>query len=151
MRPRLFCGVRGRSSKKAQNFNSWSASFVTVAQTVPARPSATSKPTSSRLLRAPSMQSRQATHERTDGILKMTDTPTSQTYLSLDDAFTFFNERLFGNRLPTCLITLQRHRSAYGFFWCEKFGRRNHVDDGMIPTGGAAAVEPGFRKTRSCP
>ena len=59
----------------------------------------------------------------------MNTTPTSQTYLSLDDAFTFFNERLFSSRLPSCLITLQRHRSAYGFFWHEKFGRRSDTDD----------------------
>jgi hypothetical protein len=54
----------------------------------------------------------------------VTSSPTTDTYLSLDDAFTFFNERLFGDRLPTCLITLQRHRSAYGYFWFEKFGQR---------------------------
>jgi predicted SprT family Zn-dependent metalloprotease len=59
----------------------------------------------------------------------MTSSPTTETYLSLDDAFTFFNARLFENRLPVCLITLQRHRSAYGFFWCDKFNRRADTED----------------------
>lgn len=59
----------------------------------------------------------------------MTATPTADTYISLDDAFAFFNARLFAGRLPTCLITLQRHKSAYGFFWAEKFGRKSAADD----------------------
>ena len=41
-----------------------------------------------------------------------TPNPTSKTYTSLDDAFAFFNARLFAGRLPACLITMQRSKSA---------------------------------------
>jgi predicted SprT family Zn-dependent metalloprotease len=42
--------------------------------------------------------------------------PTAITYKSLNDAYVFFNQRLFSGRLPPCLITMQRHRTAYGYF-----------------------------------
>lgn len=48
--------------------------------------------------------------------------PTQQTYKTLDDAFRFFNERLFGGRLPACLITMQRSKKAYGYFAGGRFG-----------------------------
>ena len=48
--------------------------------------------------------------------------PTTKTYKSLDDAFVFFNHRLFGGRLPSCLITIQRSRAAYGYFAGGRFG-----------------------------
>ncbi|WP_316173618.1 MULTISPECIES: SprT-like domain-containing protein [unclassified Bradyrhizobium] len=48
--------------------------------------------------------------------------PTGHTYGGFDKAYDFFNERLFGNELPRCLITLQRHKGALGFFAPERFG-----------------------------
>lgn len=51
--------------------------------------------------------------------------PTSRTYTSLDDAFGFFNRRLFDNRLPSCLITMQRSKTAYGYFAGDRFGSKD--------------------------
>ena len=36
-----------------------------------------------------------------------------------------FNKRLFGGRLPPCLITVRPHRGAYGYFSPERFGSRD--------------------------
>src|ERR1700678_2825699 len=52
-------------------------------------------------------------------------TPTTKTYKSLDDAFVFFNRRLFGGRLPAGLITMQRSKSAYGYFAGGRFGSKD--------------------------
>lgn len=51
----------------------------------------------------------------------MTD-PTRSTYDGLREAYDFFNRRLFGSRLPRCLITMQRHKTAYGYFAGGRFG-----------------------------
>jgi len=48
-------------------------------------------------------------------------TPTAVTYNDLNRAYAFFNERLFGDRLPPCLITLQRYKRARGYFCGERF------------------------------
>ncbi|MFL5252995.1 MAG: SprT-like domain-containing protein [Rhodopila sp.] len=47
--------------------------------------------------------------------------PTQRTYKTLDDAYRFFNERLFKGRLPGCLITMQRKKGTKGYFSSEKF------------------------------
>jgi predicted SprT family Zn-dependent metalloprotease len=52
-------------------------------------------------------------------------TPTQRTYKTLDDAYRFFNERLFGGKLPGCLITMQRSKQAYGYFAGGRFGSRD--------------------------
>jgi hypothetical protein len=54
----------------------------------------------------------------------MTD-PTRSTYQGLTEAYDFFNERLFGGRLPRCLITMQRQKGAYGYFAGKRFGTRD--------------------------
>jgi hypothetical protein len=51
--------------------------------------------------------------------------PTAHTYNGFDKAYDFFNERLFGGTLPRCLITMQRHKGALGFFAPERFGLRD--------------------------
>jgi predicted SprT family Zn-dependent metalloprotease len=43
-------------------------------------------------------------------------TPTRATYTEFDRAYDYFNKRLFGGSLPPCIITMQRHRKAYGYF-----------------------------------
>lgn len=48
--------------------------------------------------------------------------PTQRTYKTLDDAYRFFNGRLFGGKLPGCLITMQRSKKAYGYFAGGRFG-----------------------------
>lgn len=39
-----------------------------------------------------------------------------ETYQELYIAFDFFNHELFSNRLPQCLITLQREKHTYGYY-----------------------------------
>lgn len=52
--------------------------------------------------------------------------PTHRTYTSLDAAYDHFNRELFGGTLPACLITMQRHKGAYGYF---SGGRFASTDD----------------------
>ncbi len=43
--------------------------------------------------------------------------PTQETYSQFYKAYTYFNKALFSNRLTPCIITLQRQRGSYGYFW----------------------------------
>src|SRR3954462_13794742 len=47
--------------------------------------------------------------------------PTTLTYTSLNTAYDYLNRELFSGILPPCLITIQRHTGAYGFFSGERF------------------------------
>jgi hypothetical protein len=49
--------------------------------------------------------------------------PTRETYSQLQEAYDYFNRRLFQSILPNCLITLQRHHGAYGYFAAKRFRR----------------------------
>jgi predicted SprT family Zn-dependent metalloprotease len=49
-------------------------------------------------------------------------TATSQAYGELQQAYNFFNKKLFNGELPHCLITLQRKNKARGYFCGERFG-----------------------------
>lgn len=46
----------------------------------------------------------------------MTAKPTMQMYTFVQDAYDFFNDRLFSGQLPPCLLTLQRDNNAMGYF-----------------------------------
>ncbi len=50
--------------------------------------------------------------------------PTPETYDELQQAYEWFNVRLFDDELPPCLITLQRHKRTYGYFSPERFASR---------------------------
>jgi transcription elongation factor Elf1 len=50
------------------------------------------------------------------------------TYDALDRAFDFFNRRLFGGELRSCLITVQRRRTACGFFAPRRFRSHDESD-----------------------
>ena len=41
---------------------------------------------------------------------------TKRAYIGLSDAYAFFNVKLFDSKLPSCLITLKKHKGAYGYF-----------------------------------
>jgi len=43
-------------------------------------------------------------------------TPTAETYTEFDRVYAYFNRTLFAGKLPPCVITMQRHRKAYGYF-----------------------------------
>jgi hypothetical protein len=51
----------------------------------------------------------------------MTNHPTHRTYTGLDKAYDHFNRELFAGQLPPCLITMQRHKGAYGYFSGNRF------------------------------
>jgi predicted SprT family Zn-dependent metalloprotease len=46
---------------------------------------------------------------------------TAAAYNSLQGAWDHFNAALWGGRLRDCLITLQRHKGAYGYFHARRF------------------------------
>lgn len=51
--------------------------------------------------------------------------PTLEAFGEWQRAFTYFNERLFGNSLPNCLITLTRRKNTLGYFCAEAFVKRD--------------------------
>jgi hypothetical protein len=54
--------------------------------------------------------------------------PTAKTYAALNQAFDFFNVRLFAGELPPCLVTLQRKNKAYGYFAGGRFGSKDGTE-----------------------
>lgn len=50
----------------------------------------------------------------------MTNRPTAE-YTSFDEAYDYFNAKLFEGKLPLALITLNRKSKAYGYFSPERF------------------------------
>ena len=60
-----------------------------------------------------------------------TQTPTAESYAELQQAYSHFNQCLFENKLPECLITLQRKKGVYGYFCKERFknNKGNFVDE----------------------
>jgi predicted SprT family Zn-dependent metalloprotease len=47
---------------------------------------------------------------------------TGETYKALQEAYDHFNNKLFNDALPQCLITLARHKGAYGYYAENRFG-----------------------------
>ncbi|WP_073211888.1 SprT-like domain-containing protein [Acidocella aminolytica] len=54
--------------------------------------------------------------------MTMTDNPTRQVYVGFSEAYEHFNQVLFEGRLPGCIITMQRHKGALGYFAGDRFG-----------------------------
>ncbi|MEO4090735.1 SprT-like domain-containing protein [Acinetobacter pittii] len=52
-------------------------------------------------------------------------TATKTTYDELQTAYDFFNQHLFNNELPACLITLQREKRTLGYFSWNRFTNSN--------------------------
>ena len=73
----------------------------------------------------------------------MLESPTTRTYASLDRAYDHFNRKLFGNQLPPCLITTQRHKGAYGYFSGDRFACIDKPED---ITDEIALNPAGFRR-----
>jgi predicted SprT family Zn-dependent metalloprotease len=55
--------------------------------------------------------------------------PTHRTYTDLDAAYGHFNRELFNGQLPPCLITMQRHKGAYGYFSGGRFARTDNPQE----------------------
>lgn len=49
---------------------------------------------------------------------------TIEQYTDLGHAYAYFNKMLFDNKLPDCLITLNRKAHSYGYYHHEKFQNR---------------------------
>lgn len=49
---------------------------------------------------------------------------TIEQYTDLGQAYAYFNKMLFDNKLPDCLITLNRKAHSYGYYHHEKFQNR---------------------------
>ena len=45
----------------------------------------------------------------------------AQTYISLYEAYDFFNKELYNGKLPICLLTYSRGKSVLGYFWAAKY------------------------------
>lgn len=52
-------------------------------------------------------------------------TPTTEAYSELQTAYDHYNRALFGGKLPSCLITLQREKRSYGYFSAKRFVHRH--------------------------
>jgi predicted SprT family Zn-dependent metalloprotease len=50
---------------------------------------------------------------------------TSTEYAAFQAAYDFYNQALFADKLPQCLITLQRKRGTAGYFWHSQFKARS--------------------------
>lgn len=60
--------------------------------------------------------------------------PAIQAYSELQQAYDFFNEKLFNKGLPDMLITLQRGKNTFGYFAPERFtGESNLSELAMNP------------------
>lgn len=55
----------------------------------------------------------------------MRQAPTPLVYKEWQDAWEFFNERLFKGELPPCLITLHRHPRSRGYYSADRFVNRD--------------------------
>lgn len=64
--------------------------------------------------------------------------PTEEAYAELQYAYDFYNNALFGDQLPPCLITFQRQKKTFGYFSKNRFGRRDGRKTDEI------ALNPGY-------
>ncbi len=55
------------------------------------------------------------------------ENPSVETYALLNHAYEYFNKALFRGELPNCLITLQRYKTACGYFSAQQFENKNGV------------------------
>lgn len=67
----------------------------------------------------------------------MTTRPTPQTYADWQTAFDHFNTKLWGGKLPDCIITLRNHANSFGYFSKQRFinGEGKMVDEIAINSG----------------
>lgn len=83
-------------------------------------------------------------------IAQSTLTPTQETYSQFQDAYSLFNRELFGANLPDCVITLQRHPRALGYYSPKRFincsGDRSD-EIALNPTHFAARTDVGVLST----
>ena len=71
--------------------------------------------------------------------------PTFEMYSELQTAFDHFNRILFDNKLPECMITLQREASTFGYYSVNRFVKKNGQKIDEI------AMNPEYFSIRSIP
>ena len=71
--------------------------------------------------------------------------PTQEAYAELQDAYDYFNQTLFGGRLPAALITFQRKNRTRGYFSGDRW--QSHHGD----LSDEIAMNPEHFETRSLP
>ena len=50
---------------------------------------------------------------------------TTLQFKTLDDLYQFYNDRLFGSKLPECIVNMSRKGGSYGFFVPERWKGEN--------------------------
>jgi predicted SprT family Zn-dependent metalloprotease len=70
---------------------------------------------------------------------------TKTEYAGLEQAYNFFNDKLFKNNLPPCLITFQKKARCYGYFFSNRFSNRLNTNT----TADEIALNPDQFKGRS--
>ena len=68
--------------------------------------------------------------------------PTGEMAAALTRAYGFYNTHLFADRLPPCLITLQRRAGTYGYFAAGRFARTSQTNGMTIADEIAINPEP---------
>lgn len=58
--------------------------------------------------------------------------PTEEAYAELQQAYDFYNDKLYDGRLPDCMITFQREKKTMGYFSAGRFVRVNGVKSDEI-------------------
>lgn len=53
---------------------------------------------------------------------------TKDQYDLLDAAYQFFNDKLFNNQLPECMIVLHRKKSSRGYFHAERYVQKSEIE-----------------------
>lgn len=53
--------------------------------------------------------------------MKSEQQPTLSMYSFIQNAYDFFNDQLFGNELPTCMLTFQRDKAVMGYFASDRW------------------------------
>lgn len=68
---------------------------------------------------------------------KMIFKPTEKQYQVLQDAFDYFNEKLFKDSLPQVMLTLNRERNTFGYYvpsiWTDEKGREQWGEIALNP------------------
>ncbi|MCC9603540.1 SprT-like domain-containing protein [Stieleria sp. JC731] len=47
--------------------------------------------------------------------------PTADTFSTLQEAYDFFNDQLWGGKLPQCMLLVHRKAGAHGYYWPMQF------------------------------
>ncbi len=75
--------------------------------------------------------------------------PSKQLYEFLNGAYANFNQNLFENRLPNCVIVLHRNKGAAGYFWQDAWSERREGQYGPFQRTHEIALNPDCFRTQT--